>query len=135
MSIFVSDFNIQADIKDDEKIICPKCKSDNIYLETTTNSRGHEVIKCSCCSCGKFIKFISHKKNSRACSSLNKWAKKVKERDTCCVICGETETLEAHHLIPAFYNKDLEYDINNGVALCKKHHSMIHDSYKKYKDR
>jgi predicted restriction endonuclease len=50
------------------------------------------------------------------------WAKSVKERDGFkCVICGDTERLNAHHLIVR-ENHETKYDVENGLSLCPKHH-------------
>lgn len=50
------------------------------------------------------------------------WALSVKQRDSmACVICGSTERLNSHHLIPREI-KEFKYDIDNGVTLCVKHH-------------
>lgn len=50
------------------------------------------------------------------------WAKAVKNRDNNrCVICGETERLNAHHIIVR-ENHETKYDIMNGLSLCPKHH-------------
>ncbi len=51
------------------------------------------------------------------------WAKIVKHRDRWCLLCGATDNLEAHHLIPkAQGNWTIIYDIDFGVTLCKEHH-------------
>ena len=57
------------------------------------------------------------------------WVRKVKKRDKFCVICGEDKYLEAHHLDSFDINKNKRYVINNGVALCKKHHVQFHKEY------
>jgi hypothetical protein len=50
------------------------------------------------------------------------WSKQVKERDgNKCVICGRTDYLNSHHLIPRQI-KYLRHDINNGITLCPLHH-------------
>lgn len=50
------------------------------------------------------------------------WAKAVKARDgNMCVICGETERLNAHHIIVR-ENHETKLDINNGISLCPTHH-------------
>lgn len=50
------------------------------------------------------------------------WANKVKERDGHkCVICGNAERLNAHHIIVR-ENHKTKFDVDNGVALCPKHH-------------
>lgn len=50
------------------------------------------------------------------------WAQKVKERDgNKCVICGEAERLNAHHIIVR-ENHFTKLDVENGLSLCPKHH-------------
>ena len=40
-----------------------------------------------------------------------------------CVVCGDTQDIEVHHLYPfSKYNAD-RFDENNGVCVCAKHHS------------
>jgi predicted restriction endonuclease len=50
------------------------------------------------------------------------WANAVKDRDgRKCVICGDTERLNAHHIIVR-ENHETKYDIHNGISLCPMHH-------------
>ena len=50
------------------------------------------------------------------------WALNVKKRDEFkCIICGSTEFLNSHHLLPR-ERKDTKLDITNGVTLCVSHH-------------
>jgi len=50
------------------------------------------------------------------------WAIKVKDRDNNhCVICPNTERLNAHHLIPRNFLK-YKHLVDNGISLCPKHH-------------
>ena len=50
------------------------------------------------------------------------WAYSVKARDGFkCVICGESERLNAHHIIVR-ENHATKLDIENGLSLCPKHH-------------
>ena len=50
------------------------------------------------------------------------WAQKIKERDNFkCVICGEAERLNAHHIIVR-ENHETKFDLMNGLSLCPKHH-------------
>ena len=44
-----------------------------------------------------------------------------------CRVCLEqgritTGKIEAHHIVPLVEDKDLAYDIDNGITLCVKHH-------------
>jgi hypothetical protein len=50
------------------------------------------------------------------------WALKVKSRDNFqCVICGNSERLNAHHIIPREIHAT-KFDLFNGLSLCPKHH-------------
>jgi len=61
---------------------------------------------------GKSIKKI--------CDEL--WSAKVKDRaGGKCEICGKDKYVQAHHIIPRT-NYALRHDIENGVALCRRHH-------------
>tara|TARA_R110000868_G_scaffold411029_1_gene701405 strand:+ start:483 stop:812 length:330 start_codon:yes stop_codon:yes gene_type:complete len=39
-----------------------------------------------------------------------------------CAICGGTEKLEVHHIVPFHIDKEKELDINNLVTLCESSH-------------
>lgn len=54
------------------------------------------------------------------------WAKKIKERDGECVICGAKEYLNAHHIIPREI-KEFKYDLKNGITLCPRHHRFSYE--------
>jgi 5-methylcytosine-specific restriction endonuclease McrA len=68
------------------------------------------------------------------------WMDAVKARDGKCAVCGTTENLEAHHIIPlavlvdeyGIRNRDearncaLLWDLANGQTLCGKHHYRVH---------
>jgi hypothetical protein len=50
------------------------------------------------------------------------WANAVKDRDgRKCVICGDTERLNAHHIIVR-ENHETKLDVMNGLSLCPTHH-------------
>ena len=38
-----------------------------------------------------------------------------------CAVCGSTENLNAHHLLPR-QHESTRYDLRNGIALCVTHH-------------
>lgn len=62
--------------------------------------------------------------------NMNKWAREVHKRCSYkCAICGSSRLLEAHHLEAWNSNRELRFDINNGVTLCKKHHKEFHQKY------
>jgi hypothetical protein len=50
------------------------------------------------------------------------WSLEIKNKfNNKCVICGSTEKLNAHHLIPRQIKK-FKHDLENGICLCPKHH-------------
>jgi predicted restriction endonuclease len=57
------------------------------------------------------------------------WRSSVLNRDKKCDICSSTSDLQAHHLEHGSHNPELRYDIDNGVTLCKFHHTLFHCSY------
>lgn len=63
---------------------------------------------------------------------LSVWAKAVKTRDNWkCVVCGKSKPtkLEAHHLDSYLAHKDSRFEVNNGVTLCRSHHTDFHKKY------
>lgn len=58
------------------------------------------------------------------------WAEKIKQKDGYkCVMCGGTESLQAHHIKPAFLYPECVYDIDNGATLCKSCHQAQHGKH------
>ena len=43
-----------------------------------------------------------------------------------CQICGSIKNREAHHIKSARYYKKYRFDVNNGICLCNKCHSLFH---------
>lgn len=65
-----------------------------------------------------------NRKDSRNNSRHYKWRTEVKKRDgNKCMRCGSIDKLHAHHIIPWMKNKELRYDLNNGITLCASCHS------------
>jgi len=63
------------------------------------------------------------------------WTKKVFERDGyICQGCGiKGGNLEGHHILPVEFFPEKEYEISNGITLCKKCHNKVH-YVRKYKE-
>lgn len=58
-------------------------------------------------------------------TQLKNWSRAVRDRDNNrCAICGCSEHIQAHHIIQKKFDKDLRFDIQNGIALCPRHHSF-----------
>jgi len=73
---------------------------------------------------GNFGRDNPHYKNGSS-----KWNRKVLEKFSyTCQDCGlyDIELLEAHHIIPVSVDKSLQFDLNNGIALCPNCHKRRH---------
>lgn len=113
-----------------------ECKSDHGTVEKDCKICGEtfsakkalvENNKGKYCSRGCY--YIAETKegtNIRDTQEYNEWRKSVKNRDECCVECGSTENLHAHHIIPVSEDKDKATDISNGEALCDSCHANKH---------
>lgn len=64
--------------------------------------------------------------NVRDSSEYRNWRESVKSRDGCCVDCGSTEGLHAHHIIPVEKDESLATDVSNGETLCQECHANKH---------
>lgn len=64
-------------------------------------------------------------------SQLYHWKNAVLLRDNyTCYVCGNTNSVQAHHCVPISQDKRCAYNVNNGIALCKQCHTAIHTIYK-----
>lgn len=60
---------------------------------------------------------------------LSKWSLSIRERDGwLCQVCGATERLQAHHLLPKLKYKEYIYDLYNGITLCSRCHMFGRES-------
>jgi len=76
----------------------------------------------------KFPKPIKKKKKkSPKKISLNKydilWGRMVRERDKRCLVCGNTQNLQAHHLFRRGISST-RYSLDNGQTLCSSCHTF-----------
>lgn len=61
-------------------------------------------------------------KLSDTCDKL--WSEIVKKHwDNKCAICGATDNLNSHHIITRS-EKNLRWDVRNGICLCTLHHTL-----------
>lgn len=51
------------------------------------------------------------------------FSRMVRARDGCCMICGRTDNLNAHHIIPREY-RPTRHDARNAITLCILHHKF-----------
>lgn len=61
---------------------------------------------------------------------VNEWTKSVLERDRyTCQISGEKGEMVAHHIRSWESNKDIRFDINNGITISRHLHLLFHKIY------
>ena len=99
--------------------ICPVCGGGDIaYVRVKMH------IKAICRECGETIKFVKQWQNE------TNWKLAIKERDNyTCQRCGaqmHSRQLEAHHKMPVWFMPSREFDLNNGICLCKPCHKQLH---------
>lgn len=109
---------------------CPYCGSPNIYYTRVACSNGSIQYRCECAQCRRW-KPVPHIENADKDRILQNrraaWAFEVKERDGfMCRLCGSTEGIEAHHIVPWDADPGQRFNPNNGITLCRLHHDRIH---------
>lgn len=58
-------------------------------------------------------------------NQLRNWSRAVRDRDSNkCFLCGSTEHLQAHHILPKHGWKKYCLELDNGITLCAKCHSF-----------
>lgn len=57
------------------------------------------------------------------------WADEIKKRDNYkCAVCGNTKTLNSHHILPKHGYKEYRHDLKNGITLCVTCHKFGRNS-------
>ena len=64
---------------------------------------------------------------------LADWARSVKLRDECCVLCSSFDQLQAHHVYPRAVFPSMSSCIDNGLTLCTTCHRAWHLDSKKWR--
>lgn len=66
-------------------------------------------------------------KLDRRCKQYREWRKEVLKRDEYkCTKCNNKKRLEAHHIKKFSKYKELRFELDNGITLCKECHKEIH---------
>lgn len=62
------------------------------------------------------------------------WSKKIRDKyEGKCAVCGATP-VQAHHIFSRSY-KSTRWDLDNGIALCYKHHFFLaHSKFEEFRD-
>ena len=110
---------------------CPKCLSRNIVYKAIAYPPNNIQVRVLCRDCDNSYA-LPHLENleRRINTTLAHWRANVARRDQYkCVICGSSDSLEVHHIIPVFADSQREYmyEESNGITLCHKHHMMAHN--------
>ena len=67
----------------------------------------------------------SKQKQASSRTLLKRWSKAVRERDgNKCFVCGSTERLNSHHVLPKRLWSKYKFDPEIGVCLCIAHHAF-----------
>lgn len=104
---------------------CPQCGCKFFGYYTTDKG----VVSPYCLYCGKFFKEFRKRKNikRRSSNQSSNWRDDIFKRYLGkCALCGSTEDLEAHHIIPYSVDPEQGYNLENGILLCRKHHKLAH---------
>lgn len=67
-------------------------------------------------------------RNSKECRI---WRALIIRQQKVCIICGSKKTREVHHIKDGSNHPEHRFDLDNGIVLCKKHHTLFHTKYKK----
>jgi len=80
----------------------------------------------------KNVKTKSKKNISKSLDTA--WSKLVRDKfNHKCAVCGATP-VQAHHIFTRGY-KSTRWDIDNGIALCYKHHFYLaHSKFEEFRD-
>ena len=60
---------------------------------------------------------------------LQDWVNQLFLKYNECLVCGDKEDLEPHHIVRVKPYDKLYSDVNNGAVLCKKCHRQYHELY------
>lgn len=104
--------------------ICPDCGSENIVARVLYDKG---ITRYVCLDCGT-AQSLPKEKNlkHRVNTTMAHWAQYIVKRHPFCVICGSTEDIEAHHIIPVSHSARFAYRFTNGITLCRKCHYLVH---------
>ena len=109
---------------------CPRCDSDRIVYTYVICSNGSVQYRCECDECGWIVP-VPHEENINkdriAQNRRYAWGQAVKIRDGWkCRLCGSTEGVEPHHIVPWDADPGQRFNPENGITLCRLHHDRIH---------
>lgn len=107
---------------------CEWCGSENIAVKVIYDKG---ICRYVCLDCGESRSIAKQRDiriNHNRCKGARQknWSYQVKKLRPCCTICGATENLEAHHIIPVANAPMYAFEITNGITLCSSCHRLVH---------
>lgn len=102
-----------------------KCCEENLAHKLGDIIKNHKILDLDY---GEFFP-QSFEAIQRSDLITNGWTKNVIERDGKCMVCGETENIEAHHMNSFKNFPNQRADLTNGIALCRDCHKHYHRKY------
>ena len=113
--------------------LCEQCGSDDVLVKVHFDT-GIVMYLCRECNWSRCLRkeeIIASRRG--ATNQANGWRFRVlHESFNRCAICGSTENLHAHHIIPISHSQEHEFDPRNGIALCERCHHLVHYKDGKY---
>lgn len=68
-------------------------------------------------------------KNWRHTRDYRIWRAGVIRKTPKCIICNSIKNRQAHHINNGEHHPEGRFDVKNGITLCRKCHSIFHNSY------
>ncbi len=121
-----------AEIKDTYKFpggVCPACEYSPLQVKVFLSDSGWSRAEYVCPNCGHSEGLAKTNPAQPMQRELSNWSRDVTGRDKRCVICGETQGLDAHHILPKSKYPTLQTKLGNGITLCRRCHRLVHESY------
>lgn len=118
------------DIKDDEKRLqFYDCITDYVFSGKVPENTNDVIYSLFVLIKDKLdVSYSSyHNFEARRSAKYRKWKQEVLTRDNYkCKKCGSDKKLHAHHIKSFSDNKELRYELSNGITLCDKCHKEVH---------
>lgn len=70
---------------------------------------------------------MNKKRKFRSSTEWKRLRKEIINRDRHCLICGNCNNLEAHHIVPLDVMWNMRTEKSNIITLCQLHHNQVHN--------
>lgn len=123
------------------RAIC-SCSCGKSFVADVVNLKSGSILSCGCIRKDRlgpknpnYKSFLTEeqRKNTkfmRSSANMQTWKKKVRDVfGNRCFLCGSEKQIEVHHVEGFKDNEELRYDVQNGVCLCREHHTLYHTQF------